>query len=1025
MSIGRLPLMSQNHKFVLCILVIATGVVCTAVFASGTLAIGLAIFISGLVWILRPLVMPAGYGVNKIRMACLLGAVALTAAWGGWATKLGAAVVSLVASHQPAWLPEGVKNLDLDVTTPASLLVFYYLVVLTVFFFTRDKTIAGNDSSPLKDDFPEENFDKKLKAFCSILRNDLVTLDRQSNWNPEYYAELEAEVEVLSSHGVATRKKVLDLQDAIKVDKRLQSFLLLGVPGAGKSVALRKLALDMMDEVSATKRIPIYINLREWVPKRVDDNERVAFDFRDLKAFVLSRITKDDDFLEGFVTEYFERLWHAGKFFFIFDSFDEISELLDTGQDEEVVDALSRVISRFISDHPASKGILASRVFRRPTQSFLAQKVLEIRPLSEASVLHGLSRFASFTRDKGVKLFSERRDLVPLVRNPFMMALLGDWVKDNAGLPDNQAQIYEGYILKRLKRREQRLEEAGVSIAEFMSLATEIAWFVFSTSSYGLEAPVKDISSHFASEKIDVIISTLRGIRIARVTTGDEQSFAFVHRRFLEYFVTRRLLVNPGEAPISDIPTDSRGRDALVLYAQICEPEEAERIAKLCWDEIKTSFDVETQRMRAIHCLRFLVDAFCSRRAAVQSFEAELHAFVGEHVESGDNLILAKICLEATGLLPEAKTVPMLSLALTGGNEWLQETAFRACRHLPRVEAALEQVIVTYLLAIPDLRFWRERKGILLGLSLSEALKGVHAIARLRVRNLQVSLMAAIALLFISPLIFALSLLNALGISAAGQAPSFAELKAVMHGSATPDMKMITRTTARSVFRSVYWTGLPFYMRNMMFAVFMALAVLYIVGFMPSTSPATGCLYSGCDGYPAVYWAACVICAVLVLDCLFVSNALRSLFKAVVSRDFWLMLLIIGAILGVFGGLVAFVIYLLAAYETYVVGTIAVVVALVGLFQMYHFGKEVRRMFTDRRTVASQVFAGKVIRAEIARVMGELLTDYGRLRYVRRLEVDRVGVTGEWPADFKLSVGLGEPITALARLEERWLGLDR
>lgn len=1016
--------MSQNHKFVICILVISTGVVCTAVFASGSLAIGLAIFISALVWLLRPLVMPAGYGVNKIRMACLLGAVALTAAWGGWATKLGAAVVSLVASRQPAWLPEGLKNLDLDVTTPVSLLVFYYLVVLTVFFFTRDKTIAGNDSSPLKDDFPEENFEKKLKAFCSILRNDLVTLDRQSNWNPEYYAELEAEVEVLSSHGVATRKKVLDLQEAIKVDKRLQSFLLLGVPGAGKSVALRKLALDMMDEVSATNRIPIYINLREWVPKRVDDNGRVAFDFRDLKAFVLTRITKDDDFLEGFVSQYFERLWHAGKFFFIFDSFDEISELLDTGQDEEVVDALSRVISRFISDHPASKGILASRVFRRPTQSFLAQKVLEIRPLSEASVLQGLSRFASFTRDKGVTLFSERRDLVPLVRNPFMMALLGDWVKDNAGLPDNQAQIYEGYILKRLKRREQRLEEAGVSIAEFMSLATEIAWFVFSTSSYGLEAPVKDISSHFASSKIDVVISTLRGIRIARVTTGDEQSFAFVHRRFLEYFVTRRLLVTPGEAPISDIPTDSRGRDALVLYAQICKPEEAERIAMLCWDEIKTNFDVETQRIRAIHCLRFLVDAFCSRRAAVQSFEAELHAFVGEHVESGDNLILAKICLEATGLLPEAKTVPMLSLALTGGNEWLQETAFRACRHLPRVEPSLEKLILSYLFAIPDLRFWQARKGILLGLSLSEALKGVHAIARRRVINLQLSAVAATALFALSPLVAASSVVYALCLCLAGRISSVADIGTVFPAS-DRKLERFGAGIAKSLFRAGYWASLPFVMRNLLFVILLVMTILSVLPLAPENNGSQACMYSWCTDHTSGYLLLCLALSVLVLDWEFAVNALRALMREVVKKDFWIFICFAAVFITAVAALIGLAVYGLSAYKQYVFAAFSIGIALVGAVHIVRLGRNGWRMLCDRKVVARQILARQVVRSEIARVLGDLRTDYGRLQYIRRLEVERVGVSGHWPGEFKLAVGQGAPITALARLEERWLGLDR
>jgi putative effector of murein hydrolase LrgA (UPF0299 family) len=67
----------------------------------------------------------------------------------------------------------------------------------------------------------------------------------------------------------------------------------------------------------------------------------------------------------------------------------------------------------------------------------------------------------------------------------------------------------------------------------------------------------------------------------------------------------------------------------------------------------------------------------------------------------------------------------------------------------------------------------------------------------------------------------------------------------------------------------------------------------------------------------------------------------------------------------------------------------------------------------------------KISRLEISTLFSSLLTNRGRLQLVRKLEGERIEVTGDWPTDFKLAAGLGEPVSALARLEERWLKLDR
>lgn len=1011
--------MLKNH---ILISVLIIGIVAVAVMfiVSELGAVGMALFILAVLALLRVTIMPAGYGATKLRMVCLVAVATLMVGQSGWVASVANA---LLASSQLAWLPQWARSIRISSEPSLPLMVLAYLVLLTVFYFTRDTSSAGSQAAPADGKdlvIPQD----KIEEFCEKLRHDLHALNTQSKWDPDDYAVLEAEVEVRNRHGVAKRKKVLNLQKAIRVDGQLQSCLLLGVPGAGKSVALRRLALYMLGKVKHGRRIPVYINLREWIPKVNVVNGTPSFDFENLKDFVLASITKGEASREAFVSQYFDALLGAGRLYFIFDSFDEISQVLDAGQDEKVIDALSDLLSRFISGGK-SKGILASRVFRRPTKLFQAKKVLEIRPLSESAALQGLSRQAGLSYTDCLGLLRKRRELMPLMRNPFMMVLLGDWIRNHGEAPANQAQIFDSFIAKRLEVCAPELAAARVTAEQVISLATEVAWFVFSTASFGLEAPVKALHSQFKPGKIGPVLNVLREAGIARVTTGAAPSFAFVHRRFLEYFVTRRLLANPASAPITDIPTDSRGRDALVLYAQICVPAEAERIAKLCWFEIKAHFDDEAQRMRAIHCLRFLVDAFCFRREAIQSFGDELHQFVEQHVSDCDNLVFAKICLEATGLLPEMKTAPVLSLALGCGDGWLQETAFKGCRYLPRVEKGLQDDIAAYVRNIPDLRFWRSRKGLLLSLSLSDALQGVYTQARLRVINWVFSCFAALALVLVAPkgvAVGGLYALFCLGISQ-GVAEFFLRKNKPKPGQGN-DRQQNSATSTKWLSAGRWERALAVF-RYMTVGGLLVFCLMSFVGLLPAPTKGAICVMQVCGIDPVLYQVVCLVLAGLMLDWMVAYKGLSKLLPQLLRAKFWGGLLAVIALCTAAIGLLLWLAINFpeySGYVNYVYGPVLVFIVLIGFAAAAWAGwKE----FKDCRQVDALKFSHDMTRLQIARTLERLRTNNGRAYYVSRLDANQVRATEQWPDGFRLSLGQGDYITALARLEERWLGLDR
>jgi hypothetical protein len=642
--------LSSNARLLIVILLLTIAAVLLTYLEIGTGgAVGVSALIIGILLVTRPLWAPSG--ATKVRLASIAGIFAM-GAYGTWAPLLDAYAQKL--SQSPEWIAKypWLKDFSIGSEPSLALMAFTLLGVLIVnYFAAKDGTLAGKHPDPIEKEFPEIGYPKKLEAFVNHLENRLQTIDRETNWSPTYYTELEADVEVRTRTNSIAGRRVTNLLKALRSDKTSRGFLVLGDPGAGKSVALRKLGREMLKEVGKAGRVPVYVNLREWMPKPDETGKRAWTEtnkptVQDLYAFVVESVKVNADiFIVKFVDTYFEKMWEHGRLFFILDSFDEIPQLLDEGEDSWLNEHLSDIIWTFTSGNKNYRGVLASRFFRRPTDAFQASKILEIRPLSEEKIVHALGRFPRFDEVLRLRLFRERNDLVPVARNPFLMALLGEWVEGHDSLPDNQGQIYDSYLRGRLADCKKKLAEKGFTADDLLAAAMKIAWFLFDSKEYGLEAPVSVIAERAEIPDAGAVMDILTYARIGRTGTGDSQTFAFVHRRFLEYFTVQKLVTTPELAPVGDIPTDSRGRDALVLYSQVAEPAEAEKLARYCWNQIVENFDDKSTRLRAVHCIRFLSDSFRARRECIDSFQKELFELVEKM------LMAVRICLSPSFVL--------------------------------------------------------------------------------------------------------------------------------------------------------------------------------------------------------------------------------------------------------------------------------------------------------------------------------------------------------------------------------------
>ncbi|MEF9418381.1 NACHT domain-containing protein [Xanthomonas citri] len=424
---------------------------------------------------------------------------------------------------------------------------------------------------------------QRRNQFLSALSSDLATIGKAEAWNDQNFTDLEAEVQVdggyfatifdrLRKHRSYGQRRERSLIGAIDGSAE-KCLLLTGDPGAGKSVALRHLAVQMIERAKKSRRmyepVPLYINLRELnLDGKVDSSS--------IKKFIIDNVRRGDADTAEYLSANWSSFHENGGWFFLFDSFDEIPEVLHAANEDVQIDKYGHAIQQFMDGLGGCRGVLASREYKSPKA--LAWPKLRILPLNEGLQEKLINNTFLSKEQKLTALRTLSTSRSATYRNPLFLTLLCRYVREHNSGPKNEHQLLyrhveslcerdEEYVVSRWELSPELMKQGAAELAIVFALAPDI----------GLSPSVEELSvlaekSSFLKGRIERVIEALTYVKVGRMDIASasrkERRFAFSHRRYHEAIFAKHLSDNEALIDPADLLCNPRWREYVVAMLQ-------------------------------------------------------------------------------------------------------------------------------------------------------------------------------------------------------------------------------------------------------------------------------------------------------------------------------------------------------------------------------------------------------------------------------------------------------------------------
>lgn len=622
---------------------------------------------------------------------------------------------------------QGICSVDKETT----IVVCFFLLFTVVKLVNGRATAMARQKGPSAPEFKERNFTEKSRAFCCVLKQRLQSIDRETAWNESLFTSMDAEVERFVRG--KRKKRFSDLLTCLKNTRNKNAiFLVLGDPGAGKSVALRKLCQDLLDESARTKKIPVYVNLKKWnqnwsmnrLPER-----------RDLIAFIKETLYEGGDIsTDTFLDAYFDKMLEEGRWYFVFDSFDEMPCLMGRQNCQELINKISELLCQFMTGANQSGGIIASRLYKSPSEALGATITMKIQRFNDIKIKTMLQKYLNNVGEVIPKLFGEREDLVVLCRNPFYLALLANYLQNNGiRFPQNQMELYLSFVQYRLHRCAEKLEAEHFTEEAIHESAKALAVFMQNSTEYGLECPLCALRGYGQVTDWRKALRLLEYAKICRFG-GENETVSFVHRRFQEFFLVESIIEQEQgiqRADYESIISGSGLRDALVLYCEVAEEEKAREIANFCWETIqryigKSKSVWNEGGVELISALHFMAEAFRNRQCIIRGFQGKLEWLVKKHLNHSTDFVVQMALVDVMVLFRQRQLQKLVQKVFTLNNRLLCDMVVENCRVIRQLNSQVESKFVSYILQMNIRTFWERFWNMRFSLSISKGFRYIR-----------------------------------------------------------------------------------------------------------------------------------------------------------------------------------------------------------------------------------------------------------------------------------------------------------
>lgn len=392
-------------------------------------------------------------------------------------------------------------------------------------------------------------------------------------------------------------RPVLEVTD----DQSFQRTVILGDPGSGKSSLLRYLALRWAQVEDAnlryTQPLPLLIELRDYNRWQCPSGKSFACYLHKAPTWHrLNQITLD------------HLLKQPDRVVLLLDGLDEI---FDPVQRDKVIND----IHRFSNQFPETRIIVTSRVVGYKPQRLRDAdfRHLMLQDLSLQQIDDFIDRWhdvtfddatdAGIKRERLKKAIRDSKPIAMLAGNPLLLTMMAI-LNRNQKLPDDRVDLYQQatrVLLQQWDTERALIDFPGLSseigLREKTDILRRVA-FTMQSEPAGLAGNIIDEQTlanliedylhdelHFAQAKsvTRVVVEQLRVRNFILCFMGAD-SYAFVHRTFLEYFCAAEFVHQ------FNVAKTLNEKGLIALFDQHCRDDEWREVLRLICGQIDEQF---------------------------------------------------------------------------------------------------------------------------------------------------------------------------------------------------------------------------------------------------------------------------------------------------------------------------------------------------------------------------------------------------------------------------------------------------